>query len=234
MRGPRRGVWVKEDRALGWASEDAVNLIVSWAPGGGGERGSRPAGMWARRAVREHLGLARRQRPGWQGTALRPEGGQGAAGTSACPLPPAEKRGLLVKELQGLTAAQRDHMLRGMPLSLAEKRCLRSVPLCLGRPPDAPPWLGGLGGEPAPEPAVDRGPRWGGTGLTLDAASAPREESRPLRGKRRAERRHGLLSCCDQLRDSCVLVGASGPLGGREGGGLGWGGGDGGPLSPSE
>lgn len=36
-----------------------------------------------------------------------------------------EKRGLLVKELQGLTAAQRDHMLRGMPLSLAEKRCLR-------------------------------------------------------------------------------------------------------------
>ncbi|OWK14922.1 TMC6 [Cervus elaphus hippelaphus] len=117
-----------------------------------------------------------------------------------------EKRGLLVKELQGLTAAQRDHMLRGMPLSLAEKRCLRSVPLCLGRPPGAPPWLGGLGGEPAPEPAVDGGPRWGGTGLTLDAASAPREESRPLRGKRRAERRHGLLSCCDQLRDSCVLA----------------------------
>ncbi|XP_043318175.1 transmembrane channel-like protein 6 isoform X4 [Cervus canadensis] len=68
-----------------------------------------------------------------------------------------EKRGLLVKELQGLTAAQRDHMLRGMPLSLAEKRCLR-------------------------------------------------EESRPLRGKRRAERRHGLLSCCDQFRDSCVLA----------------------------
>ncbi|XP_061000665.1 transmembrane channel-like protein 6 isoform X3 [Dama dama] len=68
-----------------------------------------------------------------------------------------EKRGLLVKELQGLTAAQRDHMLRGMPLSLAEKRCLR-------------------------------------------------EESRPLKGKRGAERRHGLLSCCDQLRDSCVLA----------------------------
>ncbi|XP_066237485.1 transmembrane channel-like protein 6 isoform X6 [Saccopteryx leptura] len=36
-----------------------------------------------------------------------------------------EKRVLLVKELQGLTVAQRDHMLRGMPLSLAEKRCLR-------------------------------------------------------------------------------------------------------------
>ncbi|MXQ87111.1 hypothetical protein E5288_WYG007611 [Bos mutus] len=68
-----------------------------------------------------------------------------------------EKRGLLVKELQGLTAAQRDHMLRGMPLSLAEKRCLRS-------------------------------------------------ESRPPRGKHRAQRHRGLLSCCDQLRDSCVLA----------------------------
>ncbi|XP_027374215.1 transmembrane channel-like protein 6 isoform X7 [Bos indicus x Bos taurus] len=67
-----------------------------------------------------------------------------------------EKRGLLVKELQGLTAAQRDHMLRGMPLSLAEKRCLR-------------------------------------------------EESRPPRGKQRAQWHRGLLSCCDQLRDSCVL-----------------------------
>ncbi|XP_052513322.1 transmembrane channel-like protein 6 isoform X4 [Budorcas taxicolor] len=68
-----------------------------------------------------------------------------------------EKRGLLVKELQGLTAAQRDHMLRGMPLSLAEKRSLR-------------------------------------------------EESRPTRGKHRAQRRRGLLSGCDQLRDSCVLA----------------------------
>nr|XP_045014388.1 transmembrane channel-like protein 6 isoform X2 [Jaculus jaculus] len=36
-----------------------------------------------------------------------------------------EKRSLLVKELQGLSAAQRGHMLRGMPLSLAEKRWLR-------------------------------------------------------------------------------------------------------------
>ncbi|XP_045840123.1 transmembrane channel-like protein 6 isoform X2 [Meles meles] len=36
-----------------------------------------------------------------------------------------EKRLLLVKELQGLPVAQRDHMLRGMPLGLAEKRCLR-------------------------------------------------------------------------------------------------------------
>lgn len=37
----------------------------------------------------------------------------------------AEKRSLLVKELQGLSVAQRDHMLRGMPLSLHEKRFLR-------------------------------------------------------------------------------------------------------------
>ncbi|KAM6174849.1 transmembrane channel-like protein 6 [Erethizon dorsatum] len=36
-----------------------------------------------------------------------------------------EKRSLLVKELQGLSATQRDHMLRGMPLSLQEKRLLR-------------------------------------------------------------------------------------------------------------
>ncbi|EDL34623.1 transmembrane channel-like gene family 6, isoform CRA_a [Mus musculus] len=36
-----------------------------------------------------------------------------------------EKRSLLVKELQGLSAAQRDHMVRNMPLSLGEKRCLR-------------------------------------------------------------------------------------------------------------
>uniref|UniRef100_A0A8C0NC51 Uncharacterized protein n=1 Tax=Canis lupus familiaris TaxID=9615 RepID=A0A8C0NC51_CANLF len=38
-----------------------------------------------------------------------------------------EKRFLLVKELQGLPVAQRDHVLRGMPLGLAEKRSLRSV-----------------------------------------------------------------------------------------------------------
>ncbi|XP_035890098.1 transmembrane channel-like protein 6 isoform X2 [Phyllostomus discolor] len=36
-----------------------------------------------------------------------------------------EKRALLVKELRGLTPAQRDHMLRAMPLGLAEKRRLR-------------------------------------------------------------------------------------------------------------
>ena len=170
-----------------------------------------------------HVGLARRQRPGWQGTAARQEGGQGAAGTSARPLPPAEKRGLLVKELQGLTAAQRDHMLRGMPLSLAEKRCLRSVPLHLGWPLDAPPRVGGAGG--------DGGPRWGGSGLTPDAASVPREESRPPRGKHRAQRHHGLLSCCDQLRDSCVLVGASGYPGGKGWSGVGAMGGSFLPLS---
>ncbi|XP_062937440.1 transmembrane channel-like protein 6 isoform X2 [Cynocephalus volans] len=36
-----------------------------------------------------------------------------------------EKLNLLVKELKGLSVAQRDHMLRGMPVNLAEKRCLR-------------------------------------------------------------------------------------------------------------
>lgn len=36
-----------------------------------------------------------------------------------------EKRSLLVKELQGLSVAQRDHMVRNMPLSLGEKRWLR-------------------------------------------------------------------------------------------------------------
>ncbi|KAK2494246.1 hypothetical protein MC885_018711 [Smutsia gigantea] len=36
-----------------------------------------------------------------------------------------EQQLLLVKELQSLTVTQRDRMLRGMPLSLAEKRCLR-------------------------------------------------------------------------------------------------------------
>ncbi|PNJ88203.1 TMC6 isoform 10 [Pongo abelii] len=41
-----------------------------------------------------------------------------------------EKQSLLVKELQSLAVAQRDHMLRGMPLSLAEKRSLRSAPAC--------------------------------------------------------------------------------------------------------
>lgn len=33
-----------------------------------------------------------------------------------------------MKELQGLSAAQRDHMLRGMPVSLQEKRFLRWAP----------------------------------------------------------------------------------------------------------
>ncbi|XP_040322573.1 transmembrane channel-like protein 6, partial [Herpailurus yagouaroundi] len=73
-----------------------------------------------------------------------------------------EKRSLLVKELQSLTVAQRGHMLKGMPLGLAEKRSLR-------------------------------------------------EESRTLTGKHRERRgRRGLFPCCGWLRDTCVLVGASG------------------------
>uniref|UniRef100_A0A8C0RXM5 Transmembrane channel-like protein n=1 Tax=Canis lupus familiaris TaxID=9615 RepID=A0A8C0RXM5_CANLF len=44
-----------------------------------------------------------------------------------------EKRFLLVKELQGLPVAQRDHVLRGMPLGLAEKRCLREESRTLTR-----------------------------------------------------------------------------------------------------
>lgn len=117
-----------------------------------------------------------------------------------------------MKELQGLTVAQRDHILRGMPLSLAEKRCLRSVPLGLVRTPAPLPRLGVVVGEKGPEPAVG-GWSLGGSGPSSDAASAPREESRPPRGKRRAQGRHGLLSCCSRLRDSCILVGASGRLG---------------------
>ncbi|XP_038402412.1 transmembrane channel-like protein 6 [Canis lupus familiaris] len=44
-----------------------------------------------------------------------------------------EKRFLLVKELQGLPVAQRDHVLRGMPLGLAEKRSLREESRTLTR-----------------------------------------------------------------------------------------------------
>jgi hypothetical protein len=46
-------------------------------------------------------------------------------GTDRISSPSVEKRSLLVKELQGLSVTQRDHMIRGMPLSLAEKRWLR-------------------------------------------------------------------------------------------------------------
>uniref|UniRef100_A0A8C8S992 Transmembrane channel-like protein n=1 Tax=Pelusios castaneus TaxID=367368 RepID=A0A8C8S992_9SAUR len=38
-----------------------------------------------------------------------------------------DKRSLLVKELQSLASSQRDHMLRAMPVSLAEKRNLRQA-----------------------------------------------------------------------------------------------------------
>ena len=69
------------------------------------------------------------------------EGGrEGCVGELTEPHPSVEKRFLLVKELQGLTVAQQDHMLRGMPLGLAEKRCLRSVPIL------RPTCLAGLGG----------------------------------------------------------------------------------------
>ncbi|XP_045155448.1 transmembrane channel-like protein 6 [Echinops telfairi] len=46
-----------------------------------------------------------------------------------------EKRSLLIRELRGLTGVQQDQMLRGMPLSLAEKRCLREESQILRRTP---------------------------------------------------------------------------------------------------
>ncbi|XP_059527376.1 transmembrane channel-like protein 6 isoform X2 [Myotis daubentonii] len=52
-----------------------------------------------------------------------------------------EKRVLLVKELQGLPVAQRDHVLRGMPLSLAEKRRLREEMRSPSRRPRGRPGL---------------------------------------------------------------------------------------------
>lgn len=60
--------------------------------------------------------------------------------------PPVEKRFLLVKELQGLPVAQRDHVLRGMPLGLAEKRSLRSVPVA-SRPASLAALGSGGGGQ---------------------------------------------------------------------------------------
>lgn len=55
----------------------------------------------------------------------------------------AEKRLLLAQELQGLAPAQRAQMLRAMPLSLAEKRRLWSVPAGSGHCGVEPSW--GLG-----------------------------------------------------------------------------------------
>ncbi|XP_077829163.1 transmembrane channel-like protein 6 isoform X2 [Macaca mulatta] len=81
-----------------WASEPQSQADTGLRWGAGGQRGR---------------GVVL----GWQGGAL--EDGQDL------PLPLAEKQSLLVKELQSLAVAQRDHMLRGMPLSLAEKRSLR-------------------------------------------------------------------------------------------------------------
>lgn len=110
---------------------------------------------------------------------------------------------LLVRELQSLTVTQRDHMLQGMPLSLAEKRCLRSVPTCLGEPQDPLPLGGGCSVCPR-----------GGAGLVggpgPDSASVPREKSQTPRGKRRGWRGHRGLRCWSWLWDTCVLVGAPG------------------------
>lgn len=138
-------------------------------------------------------------------------------GPDGLPCPSAEKRVLLVKELQGLTVAQRDHMLRAMPLSLAEKRCLRSVPAGLGLGgPETHPLLGWAVGRDGPEP-VGWSPPWS----SPDAASACREETLTPREKRWGQRgRRGRLSCCSRLRYACVLVGA--PL---------WDGAGGGPAS---
>ena len=74
-----------------------------------------------------------------------------------------------MKELQGLTLAQQDHMLRGMPLGLAEKRRLRSGP--------APCWLAVVG-KKGPEPVVG-GPQEGvgscpGPGLMLPLSTERR------------------------------------------------------------
>lgn len=121
--------------------------------------------------------------------------------------PPSEKRVLLVKELQGLTAAQRDHMLRAMPLSLAEKRCLRSVPHLLR--PRGPPPPGQVVGRTGLQQAVPGGgwAHWlGPPQAGPDAASARREETRAPRGH---QGHHGPLPCCSRLRYACVLVGAS-------------------------
>lgn len=125
-------------------------------------------------------------------------------GPDGLPCPSAEKRVLLVKELQGLTVAQRDHMLRAMPLSLAEKRCLRSVPAGLGLGgPETHPLLGWAVGRDGPEP-VGWSPPWS----SPDAASARREETLTPREKRWGQRgRRGRLSCCSRLRYACVLVG---------------------------
>lgn len=112
---------------------------------------------------------------------------------------PAEKRALLVKELRGLAPVQRDHMLRGMPLGLAEKRRLRSVPTPLaGGGPEGPRACAGW------SPGGSWVPSWS----RPDAASVHREETRTPRGKQRGRPR--LPSCCSRLPHARVLVGAPG------------------------
>lgn len=127
-------------------------------------------------------------------------------GAHGLPHFPSEKRVLLVKELQGLTVAQRDHMLRAMPLSLAEKRCLRSVPPARAAPRPTPSRAGWRARRALSlqwvVPGRELGPPWPGP----DAASACREETRTPRGW---QGRRGLPSCCNRFQYACVLVGAS-------------------------
>lgn len=55
--------------------------------------------------------------------------------------------------------------------------------------------------------SVVPGRQWGPSLLGPDPASAPREDSRSPRGKPRTRQGGlGLLSCCGQLRDGCILA----------------------------
>lgn len=156
--GQGSGHGVSERGACGGPGEDAENLVErlqEWVcePGAGGR--GRPV-----------------QGPGHSGG--RP-GGM-LRGTEGLPGSfPAEKRVLLVKELQGLTVAQQDHMLRGMPLSLAEKHCLRSVPAGRaggqGLEPAAGWSPGGVGPQPGPALPLPTGRRPGPRGGSSSPAS---------------------------------------------------------------
>ena len=135
-----------EQRGAGLLGLGGQRCVLGWGRGGGQAcPGSRPQ-------VREGYG------------GNRPE----------CVLrPPAEKRSLLVKELQSLTVAQRGHMLKGMPLGLAEKRSLRSVPI--GHPL---PWPGWVVGEKAPPPKLAAGGEGAGSIPGPTAMLPPRPERR--------------------------------------------------------
>lgn len=129
--------------------------------------------------------------PGGRGLGGRgwPHGGREEQG-AAEPQLPCRERGLLVKELRALRRRPSGTTCSGgMPLSLAE-RSLRSGAPRLGQPPDAPQ-LGGGRGEPAPEPSVDGGSQWGGSGLTPDGCLCPQGEAAP-EGQAQGPRRRGL------------------------------------------